>query len=254
MDAKVVTKRQKVKTDTTLNRTLIRHHMSGLKDTTLLMQNVSQTILFGIMFLAPLLSGELDGFGKHVTLGHFGIILLVGFFIGSLISTPTSFLGVGLSLERENYHFIKTLPVNFKAFVRHKFLTLAALQLVLPLPVYVLLALFMGFHPLIILILIAATILSSIVIGEWVYARDYRLLMLNWQNINQLFYRDGGQWLLAGLQLGILFLGMALIVLSAILSFLVSPIIISLGLLLLVTAILAAIHFLIGKPFWDKLS
>lgn len=255
MDATVIIKRQtKGKhLQGSLRKTLIRHHLSGLKDTTLIMQNSLQSLLFAIMFIGPVLSGEATDFGKYIQLAHFGIVLLVGFFIGSLIATPTSFLGVGMSLERENYHFIRTLPISFRGFIQQKFWVLAFAQLFLPSLVYTALGLVLKCHPIIIAIFLIGMISATLIIGEWVYARDQRLLMLNWQNINQLFYRGGGQWLLAGMQLGIMILGLAVIILSFIASNFISPILVSSGLTLLVIAILSAIHVMIGKKFWDNL-
>lgn len=253
MTANVITKRKPKKTTTenSLQQVLIRHHLSGLKDSTLLMQELLYPLLFSIMFAGPILNNDLSI--QTVTNGYFGIAFLCGFMIGMFISSPVSFLGVGMSLERENYYFMKSLPVNFRQFTIQKFWVLGIVQLIFPLTIYTILAIFLKVKLLLILSLIIGMFGSSFIFGEWVYARDHKLLMTNWQNINQLFYRGGGQWLIAGLQFLVMLLGGITLAVSMIASTMISPYLVSGILIFVLTSILIIIHMWIFKTFWKKL-
>lgn len=72
----------------------------------------------------------------------FGVAFLVGFIFGVFFGSPNSFVGVAISLERENYTFLKTLPIHFKNFLVNKFLLICLVQHGLPFAVYLLMLLF----------------------------------------------------------------------------------------------------------------
>ncbi|MGZ7226998.1 ABC transporter permease, partial [Streptococcus pyogenes] len=68
---------------------------------------------------------------------------------GIFFASPNSFLGVAISLERDSYNFIKTLPFNFKQFIIDKFLVVSLVQHLIPYLVYVILLIFLFKAPLI---------------------------------------------------------------------------------------------------------
>lgn len=253
MTANVITKRQPKKTsaENSLRQSLIRHHLSGLKDSTLLMQELLSPLLCAIMFAGPISNSDLSI--QTITNSYFGIAFLSGFLIGMFISSPVSFLGVGMSLERENYYFMKSLPINFREFTIQKFWVLGIAQLLFPVTLYTILSIFLKLKLLLILSLIIGMVASSLVFGEWVYARDHKLLLTNWQNINQLFYRGGGQWLLVGLQFLVITLGLFTLMASIFASSVMSPYLVSGALSFVLVLILIIIHVWISKTFWKKL-
>ncbi len=97
-----------------LNQALVKHHLSTLKDSNLMVQTMIQPIIMGVA-LFPSFSRFTENSGlSSVGWDFFGIALLAGFLLGSLFAGSTTFIGVAMSLEKENYHFIRTLPISFK--------------------------------------------------------------------------------------------------------------------------------------------
>ncbi|EHJ55865.1 hypothetical protein HMPREF9318_01302 [Streptococcus urinalis FB127-CNA-2] len=119
---------------------LIKHHLSTLQNATVIINSFIMPFIFVFIFIGPALSGGLSL--SSVGLESFGIFMIVGLSLGTMVALPTSLFSVALSLERENYLFLKTLPMNFKGFIRQKFLVFYSLQAGIPILVYFFLGLF----------------------------------------------------------------------------------------------------------------
>lgn len=117
-----------------LTSMMLHHHISTLQNATLLTQTYLMPLIYVVVFLTPMLT---NGFTlAKVSTDHFGIALLVGVILGTTCAMPTTLLGVGISLEKENYNFLRSLPLNFKDFLVQKFVVLAGLEVLLPTCVY----------------------------------------------------------------------------------------------------------------------
>ncbi|EHJ51719.1 hypothetical protein [Streptococcus macacae] len=249
-------KRKKVRNtkNQTLSQTLRRHHLSTIKDGTLILQTYLMPLIFVFAFLAPSLSrGGLTLSG--ISNSFFGVALLLGVMFGNLISaSANTFLAVGISLEKDNYIFLKTLPISFKKFLISKFLTLSTIQLSIPIIIYLLVGLFLLKTPIILIVSFSiGTALAALITGQILYWRDYRLLNLTWQNVTQLFSRGIGQWFSFITLMAVIIGGSMLTALSIILALQTSALIISFILTLLILALLAPIQLFIYHRFWKKL-
>lgn len=238
----------------TLRQALIKHHLSTLKDSTLITQSFIQPIIFGVAMIPGLLNNgdkmNLSQLGND----YFGIFLLAGAIIGCFFVGPSTFLGVAMSLERNNYHFIRSLPLPFQSFTIQKFLLLSLIQFSIPTLLYFLICLLLFKLPLLLtLSFIVGILVSAFLLGQLYYWRDQRLLVLNWQNINQLFARGSSQWIYGGTILLGMLGGSLLLVLSFSLAQVIDPLMISLGLccILFLIALSAQAFFLFA--YWKKL-
>ncbi|VHK61444.1 ABC transporter permease [Streptococcus pyogenes] len=185
-----------------LAQLLRKHHLLTLQNATLLTQTYLMPLMYVMLFIGPSLSRG-TGFFKHISPDYFGVALLFGVSLGVMCATPTSFIGVGISLEKDNFTFIKSLPITLKKFLMDKFCLLVGLQLIVPMVIYLVFGLFvLHLHPLLTIAFCLGYALSLIVQGELMYRRDYRLLDLKWQDMTQLFTRGDGQWLTMGLIFG----------------------------------------------------
>lgn len=245
-----VTRKQKVNSkERGLKETIIRHHLSTLKDGNLLTQSFLMPLIIGFSGFMPIIAkgGDFSGLDS----GYYGVALITGVIFGTMTTGATSLLSVGISLERENLNFIRTLPLNFRDFLRSKFYTLLVVQVAPILAIHLLVGLFVFRLPLTLLLAYALGHLAAdYLTGLVVYKRDYRLLELNWQNITQLFSRGHGQWLFALTMFGTLILGMAIIISSMMLSRSLSPYSVSLGLTALVILGFSLVYGIIGRGFW----
>ncbi|GFE43096.1 hypothetical protein ScFU53_00450 [Streptococcus canis] len=238
-----------------LAQLLRKHHLLTLQNATLLTQTYLMPLMYVMIFIAPVMSRGTDFFG-HLSPNFFGVALLVGVILGSMCTPPTTFVGVGISLEKENFTFMKSLPIKLKTFLLDKFRLLVGLQLIIPLIIYAILGMFvLHLHPLLVLSFCLGFALSMIIQGEWMYRRDYQLLDLKWQDMTQLFTRGNGQWLMMGIMFGHLILGGAVAVFAVILATMTQQLLlinILLALILLVGLGLA--QFWIQKTFWKTLD
>lgn len=237
-----------------LKQALVKHHLATLNDSNLLVQSFLQPIIMGVA-LFPSFSQFMDGNSfSQIGVDYFGIFLLAGAILGSMFAGATTFIGVAMSLEKENYHFIKTLPINFKQFTIQKFWVVSAVQFLPPALLYLVLAIaLLKVNPILALSFTIGNLVTAILVGQIFYWRDQRLLMLNWQNSNQLFGRGAGQWLIAGSIFATMILGTILFVIATILTNTIGPIYVSSGIFTLVLVLAAGLQYYLYKVYWKKL-
>lgn len=237
-----------------LNQALIKHHLSTLNDSNLMVQTFLQSLVIGVALL-PSISKFTEGDGlSSLSWEFFGIALLAGFLLGSMFAGSTTFIGTAMSLEKENYHFIRTLPINFKQFIIQKFWVIAAVQFLVPTLLYLMLVLFvMKVNMILALFFGLGILVSALLTGQIYYWRDQRLLMLNWQNSNQLFGRGAGQWLIAGSILLTMIFGAILLIISSIMAGIIGPTLVSSGLATLIVILSGLLQLFLYKAYWKKL-
>lgn len=246
-NSSVQTKKRRTK-KASMRKLWIRHHLSTLKVPALWTSALVTSNLFIFMMIGPLMSGQLKG--HLIDPMYFGIALFMGSFIGLL---STVFTSVGVSLERENYLFIKTLPINFTTFLKEKFVVLFALQAGIPAIIYCLIGIALGFHWGLLVSLVLGILLTSFVLGQFDYRRDMKNLMLNWQNINQLLTRGNRQVWTMVIGIGVMLVFTAIAVGSVFLSFVIGALNTSLILLFLILLIAADLQLYLYHSFWKKL-
>ena len=238
--------------DLTLQQTLRKHHLSTLTDGTLIVQSYIMPLLYSFIFIGPITNGEFSF--SDIPSEFFGVAFLVGFIFGVFFGSPNSFLGVAISLERENYTFLKTLPIPFKSFLVDKFLLISLVQHSLPVVVYLLMLLFFLKPPfLLTLFFLLGVLVAAMLTSQAVYWRDYRLLSLNWQNVSQLFSRGKSNLLVALGILGIMIVGGLLTVFTVMLDLNTNVLLVNLGIIVLILALAAGLQVWFYRGFWKKL-
>ena len=184
--AKAVTRSQR--------QVLVRHHLSTLGNSTLIINTYVVPVLYMIML------GGGAVFLKDLGPDYFGLMLLVGVAFGFFSAQPTSFLGVATSLEGTNFDFIRSLPINTGDYLRQKFWLFYSLQVGISLLLGGLGLLFLAhLHPVLVLSFILGFLVTTYLVGGYFFERDLKLLEVNWQEVTQLFNRGGGQWLYMGI-------------------------------------------------------
>ena len=236
----------------TLQQTLRKHHLSTLTDGTLIVQSYIMPLLYSFIFIGPITNGEFSF--TDIPSEFFGVAFLVGFIFGVFFGSPNSFVGVAISLERENYTFLKTLPIHFKSFLVDKFLLICLVQHGLPFAVYLLMLLFFLKPPLILtLFFLLGVLVAAMLASQAVYWRDYRLLSLNWQNVSQLFSRGKSNLLVALGTFGLMIVGSLLTLATVMLALYTNALLVNLGILFLLVALAAGLQVWIYRGFWKKL-
>ncbi len=138
--------------------------------------------------------------------------------------------------------------------MKQKFYYLLAVQAGFLVFIYLIIGLFLLNIPIILLIsFIIGMVLSTFILGELMYWRDYRLLTLHWQNVAQLFSRGSGQWFLMAVIFGNLLIGSFLLVLAIIVSLKTSVLGVGIVLVVMVLLLFGGLHCFIQQRFWKKL-
>ena len=117
-------------------------------------------------------------------------LFFVGVFIAVLNNNITSLPSIGLSLERENFDFLKSLPFDFARYVKVKFWIIFAVQSFLPVLTLLGLSLYLGLPILSMIYLLVVWILASVILSCHHYLKDVKNLSTNWSNITDLVNRS----------------------------------------------------------------
>ena len=119
-------------------------------------------------------------------------LFFVGVFIAVLNNNITSLPSIGLSLERENFHFLKSLPFDFARYLKIKFWILVVVQSFLPILILLGISLYLGLPILSMIYLLVAWFLASVILSCNYYFKDFKNLSTNWGSITELLNRSNG--------------------------------------------------------------
>ena len=117
-------------------------------------------------------------------------LFFVGMFIAVVNNNITSLPSIALSLERENFDFLKSLPFDFARYVKVKFWIIFAVQSFLPVLTLLGLSLYLGLPILSMIYLLVVWILASVILSCHHYLKDVKNLSTNWSNITDLVNRS----------------------------------------------------------------
>ena len=98
-----------------------------------------------------------------------------------------------------NFDYLKVLPFELRKYVRLKFWYLFVIQSILPVILLLVTSLIFHVHLVTFLVMLLVWFMASLAWSAWGYHRDYKHLVTNWSNVNELMSRDNsmGKTLLA---------------------------------------------------------
>ncbi|MFD2308265.1 ABC transporter [Enterococcus termitis] len=243
--------RRKHKKNQTLNQLLINYNKQLLKEPNLIMQVLSSSLLMPVIFIVTFaFSGALDL--SRLDMRFIGVVFLAGVALAVLTTNQTSFISNLISLDQENFHFMRTLPVSMRNYMKQKFIVGLITQAILTDAIALIGGLL--FHlpiPFLISLLIGASLGSYLLCLRY-FARDHRLLLLDWTNITQLFSRgNGNSGLVLTMMLGI-FGSIILLLLYgfAAVSLPFLPLNITVLMIVILISALSIHHY--QKTFWNR--
>ena len=117
---------------------------------------------------------------------YYGIFLLVGVLLASLMVTPNSLPAILVSLERQNFHFLATTPQDIKKYLRLKFQFILIIQGALTLLILLGIALVGKFTLLSATVFVLGGVLYTIPATANYLLKDYRQPFFEWSD-----YIDG---------------------------------------------------------------
>lgn len=170
------------------------YQISLISDGSVFLQSVFMSSAMSYFFILPGLMGFLQGSGyslsPYLTPKYLLPLILITTFIAMFNAGSSNLTMIGISLERENFSYLKVLPFDMKGYLQLKFWYLFLIQSILPLLIFIVVNLFIGTHWISLLAMMIVWSSCCLAWSIWGYQRDYRNLVTNWTNVTELFNRS----------------------------------------------------------------
>lgn len=175
------------------NKLVWRYHLRLLGEGSVLMQAILMSAVLPYIFIFSLGMGMMRqslSLAPYLTPRYLLPLIVVAAMIATLNSGGNNLTAIGISLERENFDYLKVLPLDIRQYIRLKFWYLFAIQSILP--VIFLLAAGLAFqvHPVTLVLVLLAWFLTSLIWSAWGYQHDYKHLVTTWSNVTEILSRD----------------------------------------------------------------
>ncbi|MDO4666963.1 MAG: hypothetical protein Q4A90_03900 [Streptococcus sp.] len=192
INKKISNRQTGLNTNRSFSKFVWYYHIRLLGENSVVMQIVTTAVfpyimLFSIAFSILSRAGSIS---NYLTPQFLLPLIALSSFISLLNSGGNNLTSIGISLERENFDYIKILPLNFKKYIFLKFWYLFAIQSILPVTLLLIISLIFGVHPIPLVAMVFTWFSISLFFSIWGYHRDYKKLVKNWSNVTELMNRD----------------------------------------------------------------
>ena len=193
-----------------------KYHIQLMKEGSIIVQGIIAPSILPFLMLLPMIFGVTRE-GVNLT-EFFTFRFLLSFLLFALMFAMTNSFGnnltsIGFSLERENFEYLKALPIDMKKYAREKFKVLFLSQSSVPILLLSIVLLVLRMPVLLVLAVIVTWFSISFGLSAWGFERDYRLRVPNWSNIVELQSR--GNKFLLGFLMFILFIILILCIVAS---------------------------------------
>ena len=206
-------------TSTTLFSKLIKRNVKLLLNSTISTTVFTNLLITLGIFIIPIIEIRKHG-GITLPPIFYPVAMTIGFTLALYInSNPMNFTSIAISLEKQDYYFLKSLPLDFKKYLKIKLAIATCLQLSFGLFALIMMLIITETPILLAIVTIISYIISSLVFSFYSYTSDYKKLYLNWNTITDLANRSSiNQVLLTILAFGAILL---LVLLNVVTFFLI---------------------------------
>lgn len=193
-----------------------KYHIQLMKEGSIIVQGIIAPSILPFLMLLPMIFGVTRE-GVNLT-EFFTFRFLLSFLLFALMFAMTNSFGnnltsIGFSLERDNFEYLKVLPIDMKKYAREKFKVLFLTQSSVPILSLSIVLLVLRMPILLVLTIIVTWFSISFGLSAWGFERDYRLRVPNWSNIVELQSR--GNKFLLGFLMFILFIILILCIVAS---------------------------------------
>lgn len=193
-----------------------KYHIQLMKEGSIIVQGIIAPSILPYLMLLPMIFGIMRE-GVNLT-EFFTFRFLLSYLLFALLFATTNSIGnnltsIGFSLERENFEYLKVLPIDMKKYAREKFKVLFLTQSSVPILLLSIVLLVLRMPVLLVLTIIVTWFSISFGLSAWGFERDYRLRVPNWSNIVELQSR--GNKFLLGFLMFILFILLILCIVAS---------------------------------------
>ena len=173
---------------------VIRYTLRQLMEGSVLTQTIISAGILPYLLLIPAVLSFSGGpveisFMKLLNLNTFLPFAMLITFIAGFNTGGNNLLAVGISLERENYYYLKVLPFDMHQFLERKFWILFAIQSIIPVILMTVICTVLRLPIYMTLGIILSWGIISLGLSRWGYARDLKLFTPTWTNVIELLNR-----------------------------------------------------------------
>ena len=173
---------------------VIRYTLRQLMEGSVLTQTIISAGILPYLLLIPAVLSFSGGpveisFMKLLNLNTFLPFAMLITFIAGFNTGGNNLLAVGISLERENYYYLKVLPFDMHQFLERKFWILFAIQSAIPVILMTVICTVLHLPIYMTLGIILSWGIISLGLSRWGYARDLKLFTPTWTNVIELLNR-----------------------------------------------------------------
>lgn len=194
---------------TSFIKTMFKYNLSLINDSTVISQSILLTIMMPVLVLFPnminiMKYGGVEFISSNKLLFAIAISIAVAV-LSSVYSTGLP--AIMISLDGENYNYIKSLPISEKRYFLLKYVFSVGITAIFPMLLLIAAFIFLKVGLLASVLGILSMLILSFSIGsQWVIF-DHKHAMTNWQNISELYSRISKGWTMI-----IFFLSMMLVI------------------------------------------
>ena len=193
-----------------------KYHIQLIKEGSIIVQGIIAPSILPFLMLLPMIFGVTRE-GVNLT-EFFTFRFLLSFLLFALMFAMTNSFGnnltsIGFSLERDNFEYLKVLPIDMKKYASEKFKVLFLTQSSVPILLLSIVLLVLRMPVLLVLTIIVTWFSISFGLSAWGFERDYCLRVPNWSNIVELQSR--GNKFLLGFLMFILFIILILCIVAS---------------------------------------
>ena len=193
-----------------------KYHIQLMKEGSIIVQGIIAPSILPYLMLLPMFFGIMRNeipVTKFFTFRFLISYLLIALLFAATNSIGNNLTSIGFSLERENFEYLKVLPIDMKKYAREKFKVLFLAQSSVPILLLSIVLLVLRMPVLIVLAVLVTWFSISFGLSAWGFERDYRLRVTNWSNIVELQSR--GNKFLLGFLMFILFILLILCIVAS---------------------------------------
>ena len=174
---------------------MIRYTLRQLMEGSVLTQTIIAAGILPYLLLLPTVLSFSGGpteisFMNFLNLNTFLPFAMLITFIAFFNTGGNNLLAVGISLERENYYYLKVLPFDMHQFLERKFWILFAIQSAIPVILMTVICTVLRLPIYMTLGIILSWGIISLGLSRWGYARDLKLFTPTWTNVIELLNRS----------------------------------------------------------------
>lgn len=173
---------------------MIRYTLRQLMEGSVLTQTIISAGILPYLILIPTVLSLSGGpaeisFMNFLNLNTFLPFAMLITFIAFFNTGGNNLSAVGISLERENYYYLKVLPFDMHQFLERKFWILFAIQSAIPVILMTVICTVLRLPIYMTLGIILSWGIISLGLSRWGYARDLKLFTPTWTNVIELLNR-----------------------------------------------------------------